>query len=74
MIKSILLLLITLYRYLVSPLFPPLCKYQISCSAYMYNNVKKHGGIIGLYLGLARLLSCAPWRCAVSDVKHGAYK
>ena len=52
---------IRLYRRLVSPLLPPACRYQPSCSAYAEEAVVKHGNLKGLKLALGRLLRCHPF-------------
>ena len=38
-----------------------LCKYQVSCSQYMYLSVGQHGIFVGFYFGALRLLRCGPW-------------
>ena len=52
---------VRLYQILISPLLPPVCRYYPSCSAYMIEAVEKHGALKGTFLGLKRLLRCAPW-------------
>lgn len=52
---------IRLYRRFVSPLLPPACRYQPSCSAYAEEAVVKHGSLKGLKLALGRLLRCHPF-------------
>ena len=52
---------VRLYQILVAPLLPPACRYFPSCSNYMIQAVQKHGALKGGYLGLRRLLRCAPW-------------
>lgn len=53
--------LITLYRYIISPLLGQRCRYDPSCSAYMHQALLKHGFLKGILLGLRRLTSCHPW-------------
>ena len=53
-------LFIKLYRYLLSPLFPGVCRYVPSCSAYTLEAVRVHGAIKGSYLGVKRILRCHP--------------
>lgn len=52
---------VRLYQLLISPLLPPVCRYYPSCSSYMIEAVRKHGALKGSFLGLRRLLRCAPW-------------
>jgi len=51
---------LTLYKTLVSPLFPGSCRYLPSCSDYMSEAVKRHGAAAGTVLGLRRLARCQP--------------
>ena len=52
--------LIRLYQRLLSPLFPPSCRYNPTCSNYMIQAIEKHG-FKGVLMGLARILRCHPW-------------
>lgn len=55
------ILLIKLYKYAISPMFPSSCRYTPSCSSYGIEALKKHGPIKGLWLTVKRVLSCNPW-------------
>lgn len=55
------LFLIKGYQYLISPLFPPSCRFTPSCSHYSSEAIIKHGLIRGGWLGIRRLLRCNPW-------------
>lgn len=52
---------IHLYRWLLSPLLPPACRYHPSCSAYALEALALHGSLRGSWLTLARLARCQPW-------------
>ena len=54
-------LLIRGYQLLVSPFFPPCCRYFPSCSDYARQAVMVHGPMRGGWLALRRLLRCHPW-------------
>lgn len=54
------ILLIQGYRTIVSPLFPPSCRFYPSCSAYTLEAVKKYGAGRGTWLGVRRILRCHP--------------
>lgn len=60
-VEYIFLLPIYFYRYFISPLKPPSCRYTPTCSDYSIQAIKKHGVIKGIYLGTKRILSCNPW-------------
>lgn len=55
------LLVINLYRYLISPIFPSSCRYNPTCSAYFKESVEVWGPIKGTFLGLRRIGRCHPW-------------
>lgn len=48
------------YRLLVSPFFPPACRFAPSCSAYALEAIEVHGPWRGGVLALRRLLRCHP--------------
>ncbi len=53
-------LLINVYRYGFSSLFPPSCRYTPSCSLYGLEAVKKYGAFKGSVLTFKRILRCHP--------------
>ena len=57
----VLLLLIGAYRYAVSPLLAPNCRFHPSCSAYASEALRKHGLGRGSALAAKRLCRCHPW-------------
>lgn len=59
--KALLLLLIRLYQYAISPVLGQRCRFFPSCSAYAAEAIEKHGVFVGLRLGLRRLSRCHPW-------------
>ena len=58
--KPLLLLLIRGYRQLISPLFPPTCRFQPTCSQYALEAIERFGPLQGSWLALQRLLRCHP--------------
>jgi putative membrane protein insertion efficiency factor len=53
--------LIAGYQRFVSPLLPPSCRYQPTCSQYSLEALIKHGLFKGGWLAIKRILSCHPW-------------
>ncbi|MGB2413058.1 MAG: membrane protein insertion efficiency factor YidD [Schleiferiaceae bacterium] len=56
-----LLLILWVYRNLISPLTAPACRYNPTCSAYAKEAVKLHGPFKGFALTVKRVTSCHPW-------------
>lgn len=52
--------LISLYQYLISPLYSPCCRFVPSCSEYAKQAVALHGVWRGVALTLLRLGRCHP--------------
>lgn len=59
--RKVLIMLVRFYQVAISPLFPPSCRYYPTCSNYMIAALKKHGLILGLIMGLARIIRCNPF-------------
>jgi putative membrane protein insertion efficiency factor len=59
--KRILLALIKAYRYALSPLLGPRCRFYPTCSAYAAEAVEKHGAVRGSWLAVKRISKCHPW-------------
>ena len=57
----LLIKLIKIYKYLVSPLIGPSCRYLPTCSEYSIEALKTYGFVKGLLLSLKRIMSCHPW-------------
>lgn len=55
------LLLVKIYQWIISPIFPANCRYNPTCSHYMVDALKEWGVLKGLYLGIKRISSCHPW-------------
>jgi hypothetical protein len=48
------------YRRFISPLIPPSCRFEPSCSTYALEAIKVHGPARGLLLAARRLSRCHP--------------
>jgi len=58
--KFLLISLIRGYRGLISPLFPPTCRFQPTCSQYAMEAIARFGAIKGTWLAIGRVLRCHP--------------
>jgi len=52
--------LIKIYKFLISPLLGPSCRYMPTCSEYSIEALKTFGFMKGSFLSLKRILSCHP--------------
>lgn len=59
--KKIVIGLVHVYQKYISPLFPPSCIYQPTCSTYMIQAIEKHGVLKGVTMGVGRILRCHPF-------------
>lgn len=60
-LQFIVLMPVYFYRYSISPLIAPRCRYTPTCSEYAIEAVKKHGVIKGGWMAIKRIGSCHPW-------------
>ncbi|HET6439321.1 MAG TPA: membrane protein insertion efficiency factor YidD [Anaeromyxobacter sp.] len=61
MSRDLLILLVKLYKRLLSPLLPPACRFYPSCSAYALEALERHGALRGTWLAVKRLSRCHPF-------------
>lgn len=57
----VLMLPIRGYQRFISPLFPPVCRFYPSCSAYAMEALRVHGALRGLWLAIRRIARCHPF-------------
>lgn len=55
------LAMIGFYKRAISPLLPPSCRFQPTCSEYAYEAIDKYGILRGGRLATWRILRCNPW-------------
>jgi len=65
--KALVLGLIRLYQWTISPLLPPACRFVPTCSAYGFDAIERHGVWLGGWLALRRLLRCHPFTAGGYD-------
>ena len=65
--RQILIALIKLYRYAVSPYLAPSCRYTPTCSSYAIEAVQRFGIFRGSWLAIRRIGRCHPWHEAGYD-------
>jgi putative membrane protein insertion efficiency factor len=60
-LKRLVILPIRFYRYFISPLFPPSCRFTPTCSQYAIESIEEFGVFKGSILALKRISKCHPW-------------
>lgn len=65
--KKLVILLIQFYRLFISPLFPPRCRFQPTCSQYALTAIDRFGLFKGGGLTIKRVCSCHPWNMGGYD-------
>ena len=60
-LREVLIAPIRFYRRFLSPLKPPMCRFEPTCSAYAIEAIRVHGVLRGLFLGSWRILRCQPF-------------
>ena len=58
--KSIIIFIIKLYQYAISPFFGSNCRFMPTCSAYTIEAIQNFGIGKGIWLGMKRILRCRP--------------
>ena len=65
-VKVVVLRLLRAYKWAISPMFPPACRYVPTCSEYAMEAVERFGALRGGLMAVWRLLRCHPFA-------HGGY-
>ncbi|MGA8055870.1 MAG: membrane protein insertion efficiency factor YidD [Burkholderiales bacterium] len=61
LVRSLFVLLLRAYRYAISPLLGPRCRFEPSCSSYAIEALERHGVARGTWLAVRRVSRCHPW-------------
>tara|TARA_B100000497_G_C7316276_1_gene211856 strand:+ start:267 stop:506 length:240 start_codon:yes stop_codon:yes gene_type:complete len=57
----LLIKIIKIYKFLISPLLGNSCRYLPTCSEYSIEALQTYGFFKGVFLSIKRILSCHPW-------------
>jgi len=65
--KFVTLQLLRGYKWAISPLFPPACRFVPTCSEYAMEAVERYGALRGGWMAVTRILRCHPFACSGYD-------
>ncbi|HVR42965.1 MAG TPA: membrane protein insertion efficiency factor YidD [Thermoanaerobaculia bacterium] len=58
--RNLLIGLLRLYKRVISPLLPPACRFEPTCSVYAMEAISRYGPLRGSWIALRRLVRCHP--------------
>jgi len=61
MMRRVAVFLVRCYQRCLSPLIPPCCRFEPTCSSYAVEAFRKKGLLRGFLLTAWRILRCNPW-------------
>lgn len=67
MMRAIALYALRGYKRFVSPLLPPACRFEPTCSVYAMSAIDKYGVGRGSWLAFRRLMRCHPFHAGGWD-------
>jgi putative membrane protein insertion efficiency factor len=59
--SGLLIAVVRIYQWTLSPLLGQRCRFEPSCSAYFILSVQKHGAVRGSLRGIWRICRCHPF-------------
>ncbi len=65
--RILLLMLLRLYKFTVSPYLGPRCRFYPTCSDYAHEAISQHGVMRGMYLAMKRVCRCHPFSAGGID-------
>lgn len=71
--RKLIILPIMLYRWTISPVLGPHCRFHPTCSAYAVEAIERHGVKRGGWMALRRIGRCHPWHAGGADPVPGAH-
>ncbi|MGM0542345.1 MAG: membrane protein insertion efficiency factor YidD [Pseudomonadota bacterium] len=69
--SHVLVWLVRVYQYTLSPLLGPRCRFWPSCSAYAVEAIQVHGPLKGIWMAIKRILKCHPGSAGGMDPVPG---
>ena len=58
---TLIIALVRVYQWTLSPIFGRQCRFQPTCSTYMIQAVEKYGAARGTWMAIRRILRCQPF-------------
>lgn len=68
---AVLIALVKVYQYTLSPLLGPRCRFWPSCSSYTVEAIQVHGPLKGGWMALKRIIKCHPGSAGGMDPVPG---
>ena len=59
--QRVVLQLLRAYKWAISPMFPPACRYTPTCSEYAMEAIERYGVLRGGWKAAGRILRCHPF-------------
>lgn len=67
MMRAVTLSVLRAYKRFLSPILPPACRFEPTCSIYAMNAIDKYGVGRGSWLAFRRLMRCHPFHAGGWD-------
>jgi uncharacterized protein len=67
LLVQLLLMPLRFYKWAISPLLPPMCRFHPSCSVYAMGAIAVHGPFKGSWLAARRVTRCHPFNAGGFD-------
>ena len=56
--RALAVAILRFYKRFISPILPPMCRFEPTCSMYTMQAIEKYGFTRGVWLGMRRLSRC----------------